>query len=88
MGREKCSSTSITRAKLLKESRSVQLMLIWSYLQKEKLLFYLRNQLMFNIRNCWFGIEYIPIVAYHLPCTNASSNGLEIQWRWSKERLP
>jgi hypothetical protein len=37
---------------------------------------------------CWVGIGHMPIVAYHLQCINASSNGSGIQWRWSKERLP
>jgi hypothetical protein len=36
----------------------------------------------------WVGIGYMPIVAYHLQCINASSNGLEIQWRWCKEKPP
>jgi hypothetical protein len=35
---------------------------------------------------CWVGIGYMPIVAYHLQCINASSNGSEIQWRWCKDR--
>jgi hypothetical protein len=34
----------------------------------------------------WDGIGYMPIVAYHLQCINAPSNGLEIQWRWCKEK--
>jgi hypothetical protein len=36
----------------------------------------------------WVGIGYMPTVAYRLQCINASSNGLEIQWRWSKEKPP
>jgi hypothetical protein len=35
---------------------------------------------------CWVGIGYTPTVAYHLQCINASSNGSEIQWRWSREK--
>jgi hypothetical protein len=37
---------------------------------------------------CWVGIGYMTIIAYHLQCINASSNGLEIQWRWCKEKHP
>jgi hypothetical protein len=35
---------------------------------------------------CYVGIGYIPVVAYHLQWINASYNGLEIQWRWCKEK--
>jgi hypothetical protein len=40
------------------------------------------------ITYCRVGIGYMPIVAYHLRCINASSNGLEIQWKWCKEKPP
>jgi hypothetical protein len=36
------------------------------------------------ITYCRVGIGYKKIVAYHLQCTNALSNGSEIQWKWSK----
>jgi hypothetical protein len=38
-------------AKLLKESRSIQLMLIWSYQQRKELSFHLRNPLLFHLRD-------------------------------------
>jgi hypothetical protein len=41
-----------------------------------------------SIIYCWVRIGYMSIVAYHLQCVNASSDGLEIQWRWCKEKPP
>jgi hypothetical protein len=41
-----------------------------------------------HIIYCWVEIGYMIIAAYPLQFINVSSNGLEIQWRWSKERPP
>jgi hypothetical protein len=36
----------------------------------------------------WVGIGYMSIATYPLQCINVSSNGSEIQWKWSKEKPP
>jgi hypothetical protein len=41
-----------------------------------------------TLSTTFFVIGYLPIVAYHLQCINASSNGSKIQWRWCKEKPP